>query len=124
MSDKYQISDSEWTVMKVIWAYESISANEIVEKLSPDMNWAPKTIKTMLSRLVAKEIIGYKKNGRSYIYYPLVTSSETIREENRTFIEKVYNGDFSSLLTSFVEQNEFSDEEIDEFKKILESKRD
>jgi len=123
MSNKYQISDSEWIVMKVIWAYESISANEIINKLSPDINWAPKTIKTMLSRLVTKEIIGYTKEGRSYVYFPLVTSSETIKEENKTFIEKVYNGDFSSLLASFVDQNQYSDDEIDEFKKILESKR-
>ncbi len=120
---KYQISDSEWIIMKVIWQYHSISANEIVDHLSTEVDWAPKTIKTMLNRLVTKEIIGFTKNGRSYLYHPLISSSQTIKEENNSFIEKVYNGDFSSLLASFIEQNEFSDDEIDEFKKILESKR-
>lgn len=120
---KYQISDSEWIVMKVIWEYETITANEIIDQLTPDMDWAPKTIKTMLNRLVSKGILGYTKEGRSYSYYPLVSSSETIEEENKTFIEKVYNGDFSSMLASFVEQNEFSEEEIEELKNILESKR-
>jgi len=120
---KYQISDSEWTIMKVIWQYHSISANEIVDHLSTEVDWAPKTIKTMLNRLVTKEIIGFTKNGRSYLYHPLISSSQTIKEENNSFIKKVYNGDFSSLLASFIEQNEFSDDEIDEFKKILESKR-
>jgi len=120
---KYQISDSEWIIMKVIWQYHSISANEIVDHLSTEVDWAPKTIKTMLNRLVTKEIIGFTKNGRSYLYHPLISSSQTIKEENNSFIKKVYNGDFSSLLASFIEQNEFSDDEIDEFKKILESKR-
>jgi len=120
---KYQISDSEWTIMKVIWQYHSISANEIIDHLSTEVDWAPKTIKTMLNRMVTKEIIGFTKNGRSYLYHPLISSSQTIKEENNSFIKKVYNGDFSSLLASFIEQNEFSDDEIDEFKKILESKR-
>ncbi len=120
---KYQISDSEWTIMKVIWQYHSISANEIIDHLSTEVDWAPKTIKTMLNRLVTKEIIGFTKNGRSYLYHPLISSSQTIQEENKSFIKKVYDGDFSSLLASFIEQNEFSDDEIDEFKKILESKR-
>lgn len=120
---KYQISDSEWIVMRVIWEYERITANEIIDKLTPEMDWAPKTIKTMLNRLVSKDILGYTKEGRSYTYYPLVSSSETIKEENKTFIEKVYKGNFSSMLASFVEQNEFSDEEIEEFKRILEDKR-
>ena len=120
---KYQISDSEWIIMKVIWQYHSVSANEIIDHLSTEVDWAPKTIKTMLNRLVTKEIIGFTKNGRSYLYHPLISSSQTIQEENKSFIKKVYDGDFSSLLASFIEQNEFSDDEIDEFKKILESKR-
>ncbi|MCH4887071.1 BlaI/MecI/CopY family transcriptional regulator [Acidaminobacter sp. JC074] len=120
---KYQISDSEWIIMKVIWKHQSISANEIIKALESQVDWAPKTIKTMLNRLVSKEILGYEKKGRAYLYHPLISSSETIKEENKSFIKKVYNGDFSSLLASFVEQNEFSQEEIDEFKKILESKR-
>ena len=120
---KYQISDSEWIIMKVIWQYHSISANEIIDHLSTEVDWAPKTIKTMLNRLVTKEIIGFTKKGRSYLYHPLISSSQTIQEENKSFIKKVYDGDFSSLLASFIEQNEFSDDEIDEFKKILESKR-
>jgi len=123
MGNKYQISDSEWFVMKVIWDHESITANEIIENLSTEKDWAPKTVKTMLSRLVSKGIIAYTKKGRSYSYYPVVSSDETIEEETKSFIEKVFDGNFSSLIANFVEHNEFTENEIDELKEILDKKK-
>lgn len=122
MGSKYQISDSEWIIMKIIWADKSVTANEIIEKLSVEKKWAPKTIKSMLSRLVTKGIIGFDQNGRTYSYHPLVSSTETIKEETKTFVEKVFDGNFLSLVASFVENNDFTKDEIEEFKKILENK--
>ncbi len=119
---KYKISDAEWEIMKVIWQYDTISANQIIEVLGSNTIWSPKTIKTMLNRLITKEVIGYHKEGRSYLYYARLTSEQTISDENVSFLSKVHNGNFSSMLASFVGQNEFSEEEIEALKKILEGK--
>jgi BlaI family penicillinase repressor len=123
MGSKYQISDAEWSIMKIIWSHERITANEIIEILSSDKEWAPKTVKSMLSRLLAKEIIGFIKDGRSYKYYPLVSSEETIKDETKTFVEKVFDGSVSNLIANFVEHNKFTEEEIDALKQILEKKK-
>lgn len=122
MNNKYQISDSEWIIMKIIWSSKSITANEIIEKLANSKEWSPKTIKSMLSRLVSKEVIGYVKEGRSYSYFPLLSSKETIKDETKSFLKKVFDGDFLSLVASFVEDNNFSNDEIEEFKKILDKR--
>lgn len=123
MGNKYHISDAEWIIMKIIWSEGALTANELIKKIEADNDWAPKTIKSLLSRLVNKDVLSYTKEGRSYRYHAIVTAEETINEENQTFLNKVYNGDFSHLLSSFVDQNDFSDEDLEAFKRILEGKK-
>ena len=61
MSKLPQISEAEFEVMKVIWKYAPISTNEVTEKLTQTTDWSPKTIQTMLKRLVTKKALTYKK---------------------------------------------------------------
>jgi len=123
MGNKYQISDAEWIIMKVIWAQGPLTASEIIDIIAATNDWAPKTIKTLLNRLVSKAVLGFTKEGRSYRYHAEVSAEETIQEENKSFLDKIYSGNFSNMLASFVEQNDFSDEDLEMFKQILEGKK-
>ena len=49
-----QISEAEYEVMKIVWKYAPVSTNEITEKLLRTTAWSPKTIQTLIKRLVAK----------------------------------------------------------------------
>ena len=68
MSKLPQISEAEFEVMKVIWKYAPISTNEVTEKLTQTTDWSPKTIQTMLKRLVTKKALTYEK--QSLCIYP------------------------------------------------------
>lgn len=70
MSKLPQISEAEFEVMKVIWKYAPISTNEVTEKLTQTTDWSPKTIQTMLKRLVTKKALTYEKQSKS-LYIPL-----------------------------------------------------
>ena len=59
-----KISESEWQIMKLLWAKSPSTANEIVKALSATTAWKPKTIKTLINRLVKKQALGYEKKGR------------------------------------------------------------
>lgn len=65
-----QISEAEYEVMKVIWNYAPISTNDVIDKLSSTTSWSPKTIQTMLLRLVKKKVLTYEKNSRVFVYTP------------------------------------------------------
>lgn len=65
-----QISEAEFEIMKVVWKYAPISTNEITEKLLQTTNWSPKTIQTLIKRLVTKGALTYKKQSRMFIYTP------------------------------------------------------
>ena len=117
------ISDSEWKVMKIIWGKSPISGGEIVEELEVDSGWNPKTIHTLIRRLVAKGAITAKKEKTYYSYYAAVSEDECVKEETKTFLEKCFNGSFNMLLTNFINDKNLSEKDIEELQALLNSKK-
>ena len=119
MSNLPQISEAEFEVMKVIWKYAPISTNEVTEKLTQTTDWSPKTIQTMLKRLVTKKALTYEKQSRVFVYTPLVPETEYIRQESNSFLNKYYNGNIVSMLTSYLEDDKLSKTELDTLRHLL-----
>lgn len=117
------ISESEWQVMKVLWASAPQTGNQVVEALADSTSWSPKTIKTLLNRLVKKKALGFKKQGRSYSYCPLVGEEDCARAETRSFLKRVYGGTLHPMLSNFLEEGHLTAEEIEELKRILDEKK-
>lgn len=92
MEGHQSISEAEWQIMREVWAKESVKSSEIISALSESTQWEPTTVKTLLSRLVKKEILGFHAKGRSFHYYPLVTEETCILREMRAVVDKVYGG--------------------------------
>ncbi len=116
------ISDAEYHVMKVVWANAPISTNEVVEKLEKTTSWKPKTIQTLLFRLVKKGALKYEKNGRVFVYSPLVQEPDILEQESDTFLNRFYDGALNSMVVNLLERDKLSQEEINELKFILENK--
>ena len=57
MSNLPQISEAEFEVMKIVWKYAPISTNDITDKLLQTTSWSPKTIQTLIKRLVNKGVL-------------------------------------------------------------------
>jgi len=119
MSKVPKISESEWLVMKVIWDENPITSNRIVEILSDSTSWNPKTIKTLLSRLVKKGAVGHDNEGRSYLYYPLIEEEVLVKAESQSFLKRVFRGALKPMIATMVESEELSAEEIEELKSLL-----
>ena len=67
-----QISEAEFEVMKIVWNHAPVSTNEITERLVKTTAWSPRTIQTLVRRLVNKGVLTYEKQGRVFVYTPLV----------------------------------------------------
>lgn len=116
-----RISESEWQVMKVLWTRAPRTAGEVVEALS-ETHWKPKTIKTLLNRLVRKKAVDFERDGRSYRYYPLVAERDCVRAESRSFLQRVYGGALMPMLAAFLEDQRLTEDQIADLKRILDSK--
>lgn len=123
MNHPPNITDAELEVMKLLWQKEPLSANEIILKLTEQMQWSDQTIKTFLNRLHKKNAIRFEKAGRNYLYYPLVAYEDYIKTENRSFLDRVYNGAVGMLFAKFLEEETLSEKEINELQQLLEEKK-
>ena len=122
MKNLPKISESEWMVMRVLWAKSPLTANEVVEELDGRTKWKPKTVKTLIDRLMRKGAVRFEKEGRRYRYYPAVAHDECIATERKSFVRRVYGGITKPMLAAFLEDAELSADDIAELKQILEQK--
>src|SRR4051812_47119205 len=117
MNKTPRISETEWEVMKVIWGRSPVSAQTICETLAARDDWHPKTVKTLLSRLVKKGALGFKKEGRAYLYRPLVAEHDCVTAESESFLDRVFGGSLKPMLAHFAQTRKLSATEIAELKR-------
>ena len=114
-----RISDAEWEVMKVIWQNPKTTSAFIIKSLSREKVWKPTTIKSLISRLLNKEVIDYEKCGKEYLYYALIGEEEYIKVESNSFLNRVFGGSINSMLLNFVKSENISKDEMEELRQIL-----
>lgn len=119
-----KISDAEYEVMKIIWENSPISTNKIIEELTEITEWNPKTIQTLLSRLVKKEAITYEKESRSFVYTPLIKKEDYLERESNSFLNRFYNGALNSMVLNFLEKGKLTKKDISELRDILDERID
>lgn len=122
MATKPGISDAEWLVMKIIWEKSSTTAKEIIETLVPATGWKPKTVKTLINRLLTKKMIGFESKGRDYHYHPLANKKDYIEQETMELMIKNNPDSTINIISTLIRESALSLLEIDELKKELESK--
>lgn len=124
MSKPPQVSDAEWEVMNVLWEQAPRTAADVVEALAGRTTWAPKTIKTLLGRLVKKGALRYKEEGNRYIYRPVFPRERYVEEASKSFLDRVFDGKATPMLVHFVEKAELSDDDLRELRAILDRKKE
>ncbi len=117
-----KISDAEWEVMNVLWDNSPSTANEVIEALQPKTDWKPKTIRTLLNRLVQKKAVGFNQEGKVYTFYPLFEEDECRRAEAQSFITRIYGGALKPMIVQFLQEQSLSPEDIKELRSILDEK--
>lgn len=119
MSSLPQISEAEFEVMKIVWKYAPINTNEITDRLTKTTNWSPKTIQTLIKRLVSKDALTYEKNSRVFVYTPLIEEKEYIGQKSHTFLKKYFGGDITAMLSAYIDNDKLSESEIDTLRSLL-----
>jgi BlaI family penicillinase repressor len=117
-----QISDAELVVMKVVWGNPPVTANQVVEALAGQAEWKPKTIHTLLSRLVHKGAVTYEKKGREYLFSPRIDAGDFVHEASRSFLRRVFDGEIAPFLACFLERENLSPAEIEKLRRLLDEK--
>ena len=114
-----QTSEAEFEVMKIVWKYAPISTNEITDKLLQTTSWSPKTIRTLIKRLVTKGALTYEKQSRVFVYTPLVQENEYISQKSSSFLARFYDGNLTNMVSAYIEDDKLSETEIEQLRSIF-----
>lgn len=118
----FKISDAEWVVMKILWQESPLTSTNIIEALRSKTNWRPKTIHSLIDRLVKKGAVAINKDYSQFQFYPIVEKKDCVNEETKSFIEKVYNGSSNFMISSFIKNEKMSKDEIEDLQRLLNEK--
>lgn len=113
------ITESEWQVLKVLWDEAPLTLPQIVEKLA-HTDWSVNTIQTFLSRLVKKSTLSTTKQGKGFLYSPIVQEGDCQLAQTKRFIDRVYDGSVSSMVMGVLSSGSLSTEEFERLKKLVE----
>lgn len=107
------ISDAEWEVMRVLWAHPGIHSKDISIVLANKFNWKESTVKTLLGRLVNKDAVRTKKEGRKYAYDANLNERALLSQESAHLLAKICQKDHGALLALMMDQAYLSQSDID-----------
>jgi BlaI family transcriptional regulator, penicillinase repressor len=113
------ISDAESVVMSVIWRANPIATENIVGALKHHEKWQEATVKTLLNRLLKKGAIAAQKDGRRYLYSPLLQRDQWLAAESKGFIDRLFDGRIAPLVSHFSQHKKLSKKDIADLKRLI-----
>lgn len=118
------ISEAESIVMEVIWAKNPIPTEEVVAALEHHGKWQEATVKTLLNRLLKKRALKARKDGRRYLYSPLLTRDQWLATESHGFLDRLFGGRIAPLVSHFSQQKKLSRKDIEDLKRLIQELED
>ena len=116
-----RISDAEIDVMEIVWNDNPIGTNEITDRLTGDGERSPKTIQTLIRRLVDKGALSAEKRGRQFYYTPAIDRDDFIDNQKKRFTDRFFGGDVTLLVSSFIGDGKITQKELEEIRSIIDS---
>lgn len=113
------ISEAEAVIMDVLWRDAPRSAEEILAEVGPAQGWQEGTVKSLLNRLLRKKAVHAERDGRRYLYTPLVSRQDYVSQESRGLLDRLFGGRVAPLVMHFSEQRKLSKKDIAELRRLL-----
>jgi predicted transcriptional regulator len=114
-----RISEAEHAVMEVLWARHPLTANEVADAVAPVRGWGLATVKTLLSRLAAKQVIATEPQGKRFLYSPLVAREAYLGGESRRLVDRLFGGSAAGLFAHLAEAEALTASDLDEIEALL-----
>ena len=115
-----RLSDAELDVMEALWdAQAPLSATDVAGKVTADRHWSLATVKSLLSRLLAKRAIEPARDGRRFLYTPLIERDSYVGAESRRFVTRLFGGKLSPLIAQMAEEEALDDADVAEIEALL-----
>lgn len=117
---KIKIFDAEMHLMNKIWDEGTIKAIDLANWATENLGWKKNSTYSMLKKLIEKQAVRREEPG--FVLTPLVSRNEIATEETNELVVKMFNGNMKLFLTSLVENQELTQEEISVLRQLIDKK--
>jgi predicted transcriptional regulator len=125
MSRATPISEAESQVMEMLWREpEAVPAEQVAKALVSAHDWQEATVKTLLNRLLKKGAITARKEGRRYLYSPVLEREQWVTSESKSLLDRLFGGRVAPLVAHFGSQRKLSKADVEELTRLIEGMRD
>jgi predicted transcriptional regulator len=125
MNNLKKLPDTEFEIMKVVWANEPpITTNMVMDQLGNERAWKAPTVISLMLRLVERGFLRTEKNGKERIYFPLVAKDDYLKFETGNFMKQYHENSFLSFINALYDGKQLSDRDIEELMKWAKERRD
>lgn len=118
-----RISEAEHAVMEALWARHPLTANEVADRVAGPRGWSLATVKTLLSRLVAKQAVATEPDGKRFLYSPVLARAEFLGGESKRMVERLFGGSAAGLFAHLAEAEALSPADLAEIEALLKDLR-
>ena len=118
-----QISDAEWQVMKIIWMQGEQTSSDLIRVLAERFDWSKSTVQTLLARLVEKECLTRKKEGKSFVYSALLTLDQSRDLLVQDIKDKVCSRRIKNLLADLIVECDFTLTDLADLEAVISEKK-
>jgi predicted transcriptional regulator len=113
------ISEAESVIMEVLWRRNPIATEDVMAALQPQGKWQEPTVKTLLNRLLKKGAVSARKDGRRYLYSPVLTREQWLSNESTGLLNRLFGGRVAPLVAHFSAQRKLSKKDIADLKRLI-----
>lgn len=113
------LTNAEWNIMECLWDTSPRTGRETIDYLKKHVGWTRSTTLTMLRRMTEKGIVREEEAGGIKVYSPVCKREDAVRKETEDFLNRVYKGSISQLMSAVTAKQELSEEAIRELYNIL-----
>jgi BlaI family penicillinase repressor len=114
-----RIGEAEYAVMEVLWQDAPLTAAEVAARVPAARGWSIRTVKTMLARLLAKNILAHEEQGRRYLYRPAIARADYVAQESGRLIDRMFGGKVTPLVAQLAARDRLSAADIEEIEALL-----
>jgi predicted transcriptional regulator len=113
------LTEVELELMDVLWDKGQATVSEIVESL-PDSRLAYSSVLTMMRILEQKGYVEHEKEGRAFVYRPLVNRQQAQKSVIGYLLKRFFNNSPELLVVNLLEHEDVTPAEVRRLKKMIE----
>jgi BlaI family transcriptional regulator, penicillinase repressor len=113
------ITQAESAVMEVLWRRSPLPTEAVVAALEGEQRWREGTVKALLNRLLRKNAIRAEKEGRRFLYSPLVSRDEWLLAESKGLLDRLFAGRIAPLAAHFSRHGKLTKRDIADLKRLI-----